>query len=390
MACQKFGIVIGNNYPNSDKKLKFAVSDAEKMKEILENKDICGFDNVNYFPDKGSREVSIAVDKILRKADNDLVFIYYSGHGKKDHEGKLCLLFDDTDEEALVATSLTFDFINKCLKYPSRKSVIIVLDCCYSGVAGIKNCDTDIMEEFKKLSGSGTIVLTSTGSTGSPTAREDEKLGHGIFTYYLIEGLEKGTADVDDDGLISIDELYDYAYKKTRENSTQSPKREGRVEGTIPIGKNLQKIREKECELIKKILREKEYEFKKKKLLEVFDDKLHPRIIDISLKIIRKNYDSPSSMEKEEVKINNYLESLLKDEFSIESYCDIVQQLKGISTNVLQSEQKDEEDSLEKIKGLRKQEEEDREEKKNWKKSSRKRFVSKKTKLKRYWNKEKT
>jgi uncharacterized caspase-like protein len=190
MAGQKIGIVIGNNYPNSDKKLKFAVSDAEKMKEILENKDICGFDNVSYFPDKGSREVSIAVDKILRKADNDLVFIYYSGHGKKDHEGKLCLLFDDTDEEALVATSLTFDFINKCLKYPSKKSVIIVLDCCYSGVAGIKNCDTDIMEEFKKLSGSGTVVLTSTGSTGSPTAREDEKLGHGIFTYYLIEGLE--------------------------------------------------------------------------------------------------------------------------------------------------------------------------------------------------------
>jgi len=46
MTGKRVGLVIGNNYPNSDKELKFAVADALAMKEVLLNKDICGFDEV--------------------------------------------------------------------------------------------------------------------------------------------------------------------------------------------------------------------------------------------------------------------------------------------------------------------------------------------------------
>ncbi len=94
------------------------------------------------------------------------------------------------------------------------------------------------MEALKKHSGSGTIILTSTGLTGSPTAKEEEKLGHGIFTYYLIEGLEKGQAGKRGEGKISIDDLYDYAFEKTTESCSQSPKKEGSIEGPFFIGKN--------------------------------------------------------------------------------------------------------------------------------------------------------
>ena len=244
MTGKRVGLVIGNNYPNSDKELKFAVADAITMKEILENKDICGFDEVIDLVDRTSKEALVEVEKILKRAENDLVFIYFSGHGKKDFENDLCLLFNDTEEDTLLATSLTFDFINKCRRYPSRKSVIIILDCCYSGNAGIR--DTDVMEALKKHSGSGTIILTSTGLTGSPTAKEEEKLGHGVFTHYLIEGLERGHADKKGEGRISIDELYDYAFEKTTGSCSQSPKKEGSIEGTIFIGKNPLKIRENE------------------------------------------------------------------------------------------------------------------------------------------------
>lgn len=194
MTGKRVGLVIGNNYPDSDKQLRFAVADALAMKEVLLNKDICGFDEVIDLVDRTSKEALVEVEKILKRADSDLVFIYFSGHGKKDFENDLCLLFNDTEEDAFLATSLTFDFINKCRRYPSRKSVIIILDCCYSGAAGIRGT-SDVMEALKKHSGSGTIILTSTGLTGSPAAREEEKFGHGVFTNYLIEGLEKGYAD---------------------------------------------------------------------------------------------------------------------------------------------------------------------------------------------------
>lgn len=328
MVGKRIGLVIGNNYPNSNKELKFAVADAKKMKELLENKDLCDFDEVVYLQDGTSQDASTAVEKILRKADNDFIFIYYSGHGKKDFEGNLCLLFNDTEEDTLLTSSLTFDFITKCIRYPSRKSVVIALDCCYSGVAGIRDSGSDIMEALKKHTGSGIIILTSTGSIGSPTAREDEKLGHGVFTYYLIEGLEKGYADQNGDGYISIDELYEYAYKKTTESCTQFPKKEGRIEGTFLIGRNLQK------------LRENEYHSKTDKLVKEFGARLPPRILSESQTVLRKYYKSFSSMEQGDLIILSYLDSLLKSDLlpeecsdHIESYIEAVQHLKGLSTN---------------------------------------------------------
>ena len=269
MTEKRVGLVIGNNYPewDTEKQLKFAVADAEKMMEILENKDICEFDEVIYLPDRTSKEVLKEVEKIFKRPDIDLVFIYFSGHGKKDYEDDLCLLLSDTEDDALLSTSLTFEFINKCIRYPSRKSVIVVLDCCYSGSAKLKDRDPDVMDIFKKSSGLGTIILTSTGLMGSPKAKEDEELGHGIFTNYLIEGSEKGYAD-DGNGRISIDELFNYTSKKMEERGClQFPKREGRIEGTIFIGKNPLKIRENE------------YHSKTDNLVKEFGARLPPRIL---------------------------------------------------------------------------------------------------------------
>jgi formylglycine-generating enzyme required for sulfatase activity len=332
MVNKRIGLVIGNNYPNSNRELKFAVSDAKKMKEILENKDICGFDEVVYLVDRTSKDASKEVDRILRKADNDLVFIYYSGHGTKDHERKLCLLFKDTEDDAILATSLSFDFIQKCINYPNQKSVIIALDCCYSGAAGIgeKAGEIDVTDALRTLSGSGTVILTATGSIGSPTAREDEKLGHGIFTHYLIEGLEKGYADQNGDGLISIDELYDYIYKKTTENCKQSPKREGRIEGIFQIGINPQKIRENKYELIKK------------KLFDELSEQLPSDVLGECQTILRKCYKTNCPLDKGDRIILDYLESLLKDDILkerreniIQNCIEAVQQLQmlHISTN---------------------------------------------------------
>lgn len=318
MTGKRVGLVIGNNYPNSDKKLRFAVADALAMKEVLLNKDICGFDEVIDLVDRTSKEALVKVETILKRVDSDLVFIYFSGHGKKDFENDLCLLFNDTEEDALLATSLTFDFINKCRRYPSRKSVIIILDCCYSGAAGTRDT-SDVIEALKKHSGSGTIILTSTGLTGSPAAREEEKFGHGVFTNYLIEGLEKGYADKGN-GYISIEELYDYAFKKTKSEGYQSPKKEGNIEGSIFIGRNPQKIRENE------------YNSKKSKLLSEYIKTLHPLILNESLTVLRKAYDVPPSLESVEETMYDLLNSLLKSELQPDNYSDAVQYLKGIST----------------------------------------------------------
>ena len=271
MTGKRTGLVIGNNYPDSKHELNFAVADALSMKEVLLNKDICGFDEVEESIDDTFVDARIKIEKILINANHDdLVFIYFSGHGKKHLDNGLRLLFKDAREDYPLATSLNFDYINRCMRYPSRKSVIIVLDCCYSGVAGIKG--DDLEETLSNYSsGSGTVILTSTGLIGSPEAKEDKELKHGVFTNYLLEGLENGGADDDEDGLIYVNDLYEYARKKTTTRCSQSPVMKTQIEGKILIAKNPLKVKEKE------------YELKKSKLLEEFVTQLHPRILSESL-----------------------------------------------------------------------------------------------------------
>lgn len=320
MTGKRVGLVIGNNYPNSDKELRFAVADALAMKKVLLNKDVCGFDEIIDLIDRTSKEALVEVEKILKRVGSDLVFIYFSGHGKKDFENDLCLLFNDTEEDAFLATSLTFDFMNKCRRYPSRKSVIIVLDCCYSGAAGIRDT-TDVMEALKKCSGSGTIILTSTGLTGSPAAREEEKFGHGVFTNYLIEGLEKGYADKGN-GYISIEELYDYAFEKTKSEGYQSPKKEGSIEGPIFIGKNPLKIRENEYASMKRNLFDKYMKYK-----------LPHSILNESQTVLRKYYDTQSTLEPVDETMYSLLTSFLEGDLFPENYIEAIQHLKGIDVS---------------------------------------------------------
>ncbi len=79
MTGKRIGLVIGNNYPDSKQELRFAVADALSMKEVLLNKDICGFDEVIDLVDRTSKEALVEVEKILKRAENDLIFIYFSG-----------------------------------------------------------------------------------------------------------------------------------------------------------------------------------------------------------------------------------------------------------------------------------------------------------------------
>ena len=66
---------------------------------------------------------------------------------------------------------------------------------------------------------------------------EKDELGHGVFTYYLMEGL-RGPADTDADGLVTVDEAYRYVSVKVPEatGQEQHPVKKGSVEGQLVMG----------------------------------------------------------------------------------------------------------------------------------------------------------
>ena len=67
------------------------------------------------------------------------------------------------------------------------------------------------------------------------------ELGHGIFSYYLIEGL-KGAADLNRDGIVTLQELYEYVEQQVTQKSravggNQHPVMKGELEGALPLAK---------------------------------------------------------------------------------------------------------------------------------------------------------
>jgi len=68
---------------------------------------------------------------------------------------------------------------------------------------------------LNSLGSKGRAVLVS--STSTQYSYEHKDSGYGIYTHYLLEGIERGTADIDQDGWISVDELHQYTKSKVKD-----------------------------------------------------------------------------------------------------------------------------------------------------------------------------
>ena len=78
------------------------------------------------------------------------------------------------------------------------------------------------------------MILTA--SSANEVSAENDRLAHGIFTYFLLEGL-RGKADIDGDGIVTVDESYRYVFDKvtTESGQEQHPAKIGTVEGRIVL-----------------------------------------------------------------------------------------------------------------------------------------------------------
>ena len=81
------------------------------------------------------------------------------------------------------------------------------------------------------------MIISASGP--NEVSLELPELGHGVFTYYLLEGL-RGKADRNGDGVVTVSELYEYVEeqveRKVREaGGRQRPIMKGEIEGALPL-----------------------------------------------------------------------------------------------------------------------------------------------------------
>jgi hypothetical protein len=102
------------------------------------------------------------------------------------------------------------------------RRIVLLLDCCYAGAferGMTARAGTGVGVE-SQFGGRGRAVITASSAMeyafeGDELA-DARELAPSVFTSALVEGLETGEADRDQDGLVALDELYDYVYDKVR------------------------------------------------------------------------------------------------------------------------------------------------------------------------------
>jgi formylglycine-generating enzyme required for sulfatase activity len=167
------------------------------------------------------QEMEEAIYRLFaNRQKEDLLLFYFSGHGVKDESGRLYLSTRVTrkDKGRLVKPSaVAASVLHENLNESKSQRQVLILDCCFSGAIaqGLTVKDDGSVNVQEHLGGKGRAILTASTSTQYSFEQEGSELS--VYTRYLVEGIEKGAADKDGDGWISVDELHDYASIKVTE-----------------------------------------------------------------------------------------------------------------------------------------------------------------------------
>jgi tetratricopeptide (TPR) repeat protein len=145
---------------------------------------------------------------------NDRVIIYFAGHGFISG-GKAYLAPYDVDPTKVAATAYPMDQLGQVIGSRIKgKWKVLLTDACHSGAITPEDDTAQVNRSLLDLNSS---MFSLTASRDREQSFESPQWGggHGIFTYYVIQGLQ-GEADTSGDGVVTADELAEYVHTNVR------------------------------------------------------------------------------------------------------------------------------------------------------------------------------
>ena len=217
----KFALLIGvGDYESSEfQNLAAAIPDVRAIEKVLIDPAIADFAQTDMMVllNPEPQQMREAIERLFtdRKKD-DLVLLYFSGHGVVDDFGRFHLTTARTDKRFLNSTAIPATFVHGLMEWSKSQRQVVILDSCFSGAfAKEMKAKGEAVNLQPQLGGKGRVVLTSSSATEYSFEQKEGKLS--VYTQYLEEGLRTGIADRDEDGWISIDELHEFAREKVQE-----------------------------------------------------------------------------------------------------------------------------------------------------------------------------
>ncbi|THH41365.1 caspase family protein [Neolewinella litorea] len=231
-----WAVVVGCAYYQHMKTLRYTDDDAYQFYAFLKSIEggALSDDQVKVLIDEDATHDNIlaAMRDTYRQADeNDVILFYFSGHGLPGS-----FLPVDYDGQA---QALAHEDVHEILQNSRSRHKLVIADACHSGslvARGVGSNQAALTGYYSALTNAKASTALMMSSRGEEISLEDGGLRSGVFSHYLIRGM-KGEADVNQDGMVSIQELFNYVHREVRgyTGNVQTPTLTGNYDEQMPI-----------------------------------------------------------------------------------------------------------------------------------------------------------
>ena len=205
------GLVIGiNDYTNLPP-LIYSVNDAQAIYQMLIEWGFPQNQLHRLINEQATQKAIVAAlqDLATHSQPNDRVFIFFAGHGlthEMDYGEEGFLMPVHSEQTAILKTGISMKTLQVLLKKIPAKHVLVAADSCYSGYAVSRGITVTQNVDHALLAAYTQNPVIQVLTAGQKNQQVTEEQGHGIFTKYLLEGLQ-GQGDIDGNGLLTALEL---------------------------------------------------------------------------------------------------------------------------------------------------------------------------------------
>ncbi len=232
-----WAVIVGISSYDHMPTLKYTDDDAYRMYAFLKSPEggALADDQIRILIDEDAtrEKILFAMQETFAKAgENDLVFVYFSGHGLRG--AFLPIDYDGYHNK------LEHEEIRSILDSSKARYKLCIADACHSGsLLAMKSGEIRnvLADYYKTLAHAkpGTALIMS--SKSDETSLESSGLRQGVFTHFLIRGL-KGEADADGNKIVTIKELFNFVNDNVRAytGNRQSPVIQGDYDENMTVG----------------------------------------------------------------------------------------------------------------------------------------------------------
>ncbi len=220
---RSYALVMGiSSYKNlpAEHQLRYAERDAEEMYSVLISPEGGNFRAENVHTLIGPKATLANMRRELEQwlpsvaQEDDRVLVYFAGHGFVS-QGRPYLAPYDIALDQIAKTAYPMATLGSVFGKLKAKWKVLLTDSCHSGAVAP---DADVQAINRSLMDLSRSLFSLTASRDRERSFEspDWGGGHGIFTYYVVRGME-GEADENRDGVVTADELAEYVRRNVRE-----------------------------------------------------------------------------------------------------------------------------------------------------------------------------